>query len=228
MKNNEKPLNNIFIKFLDFKLSPTSKKIYKSLLIYRNVLIENHAIHVQVKMGVRKFLSAHMKSEKFGEFYEDSLENFFHEECLKIFEEEKKLVKHVYSIHILHMRTIQWKLIQSAPKLNAIPVNLYLENFKKSIKSQDSYVKYIPSPSSGYNNFTFDILKKVLMIILKQDYQNFQRDEKEDSKKEDFLNFSLVLEKAYIFDNLQIHFPGFLENCEDEIPVFKLKLINFL
>jgi len=117
------------------------------------------------------------------------------------------LVKHVYSIHILHMRTIQWKVNQSIPKLNDIPPALYLENFKKSFRSQ------FPNPSPGFN-FTFENLKKILTIILKNDYQNFQKDEKDDDKKEDFLNFSLVLEKAYMFANLQIQFPGFMEGSE--------------
>jgi len=204
-------------------LTPSSKKNYKTLLIYKNSLLDNHAIQVTVKMGIRKFLSAYVCSDCDEEFYKSTLESFFHEKCAKILNEEKKLVKHVYSIHILHMRTMQWKQNQSIPKLNEIPLNVYLENFKKSLKSQEIYAKYLPSPGQGAN-FTFDNLKKILKMILVQDYQNFQKDEKEDPKKEEFLNFSLVLEKAYMFDNLQIHFPGLLEKSEELIPVRKFPL----
>lgn len=168
-------------------------------------------------MGVKKLISAYFQDETSGDFYKTTLENFFMENCSMILNEEKKLVKHVFSIHILYMRTIQWKLNQSTPRLNEIPLNLYLENFKKSLRSNDTYAKFIPSPNAGasFSMFTFDNLKKILTIILKQDYQNFQKDEKEDPKKEEYLNFSLVLEKAYKFDNLQIRFPRFLDENED-------------
>ena len=218
MKNNEKPLNNLFIKFIDFKLTPSAKKNYKTLLIYKNSLIDSNAILVTVKMGIRKFLSAYVCSECNEEFYKSTLESYFHEKCSKILNEEKNLVKHVYSIHILHMRTIQWKLNQSTPKLNEIPINVYLENFKKSLKSQEAYAKYLPSPGQTAN-FSWDILKKILTRVLTQDYQSFQKDEKDDPKKEEFLNFALVLEKAYMFDNLQVRFPGFLDNHENLLSV---------
>lgn len=219
LKNTEKPLNNLFIKFLDFKLTPSSKKNYRTLLIYKSSMLESH-IQVQVKMGIRKFLSAYLCSDCDESFYKSTLENFFKEKCAKIFSEEKNFVKHVYSIHILHMRTIQWKLNQSIPRLNEIPLTLYLENFKKSIKSHDYYAKFLPMPSPSQSaNFSFDSLKKFLVLLLKQDYLNFQKDERDEPKKEDFLNFGLVLEKAYIFDNLQIRFPGFLDNDKELLQV---------
>lgn len=157
-------------------------------------------------MGVKKFISAYFFEEN-GEIYRTSLENYFKENSLNILNEEKKLVKYVYSIHILFMRTMQWKMNQSQPKLNGIPLNLYLENFKKSIRGQN--------PSPGYN-FSFDHIKKLLNVLLKQDYLNFQKDDREDLKKEEFLNFSLVLEKAYMVDNLQIQFPIFKEGYGDK------------
>ena len=61
---------------MNFKLTPFSKKNYKSLLIYKNTLIENHAIHVQIKMGVRKFLSAYMSSET-DEVFHININNYF-------------------------------------------------------------------------------------------------------------------------------------------------------
>lgn len=211
LRNGENIKDNYFIKTIKLRPFNNNDKEKRSLLIYRAILNEKNSVSVELKLSVNGFYSVFnsgSENNKKKKFIEEIFLDIFFE----IYEDELQKVKYIYSVHLLHMRTLQRKYNDF--KIPEKKYQIYLENYKKSVKDLDfsESISNIPSPSQFIVMSQYlDKFKKSLNFMLNKDYKNFQKDNKE------YINFSLVLSGAYYHSSLKLKFLEFSNSDEKDV-----------
>ena len=212
LRNGENINDNYFIKTITLRPFDNSAKEKRNLLIYRAILNEKNSISVELKLSVNGFYSVFDDSESDNNNNKKFMEEIFLKIFFDIYEDELQKVKYIYSVHLLHMRTLQRKYNDF--KIPEKKYLIYLENYKKSVKDLDfsESISNIPSPSQFIVMSQYlDKFKKSLNFMLNKDYKNFQKDNKE------YINFSLVLSGAYYHSSLKLKFLEFSNSDEKDV-----------
>lgn len=212
MRNGDNLNDNYFIKTISLRPFDRNTKEKRNLLIYRAILNEKNIISVELKLSVNGFYSAFDDSDSENNKKKRFMEEMFLDIFFNIYEDELQKVKYIYSVHLLHMRTLQRKYNDF--KIPEKKYQIYLENYKKSVKDLDfsESISNIPSPSQFVVMSQYlDKFKKSLNFMLNKDYKNFQKDNKE------YINFSLVLSGAYYHSSLRLKFLEFANSDERDV-----------